>query len=105
MATDNLKDEIATDVAEDAAVEAAEAAIADTLDGGDPAVEQDTLTAAQAAVDYAPTVEEADKLSICDFGMVSNDMARAVLKARGVEVKFEEPENVDSDYWMKPVVR
>ena len=34
--------------------------------------------------------------------MVSNEMARSILKAQGKEVKFEEPVTVNSDYYMKP---
>lgn len=103
MATNKLKQELATDVVELNAVAAAEAAIADINDGGDDAAEAQALVDAKAAVNTAPTVEEANKLSIVDFGMVSNEMARAILKAKGVEVKFEEPVDVKSDYHMRPI--
>lgn len=87
-------DELETELAD---VTAAEAAIADDTDGGDAAIEAATLVTEQADV-----VVAADKLSICDFGMVSNDMARAILKAQGKTVKFEEPEVVEADYNMRP---
>ena len=100
--TKRLEEELATDVAELEAVAAAEAAIADTTDGGDDAVEAQALVDAQAAVDTAPTIEEADKLSITDYGMVSNEMARKILEAKGKTVMFEEPEDVKSNHNMKP---
>jgi|SaaInlStandDraft_4_1057021.scaffolds.fasta_scaffold16170_4 hypothetical protein len=107
MALSNLKEEIATDVEEDAAVIAAEAAVVAAEATADVADDQPAVAAvvtAKANVDYAPTAAAAKKLSIVDFCMVSNDMARAILKAKGVEVKFEEPEDVKSDYYMNPIV-
>ena len=116
MAIKDLKNELATDVAEneavlvaEAAVAAAEAAIADTTDGGDEAAEAQALAEAQAQLDTAkskvnvePTLDAVKSLKITDFGMVSNEMARSILKAQGKEVKFEEPVTVNSDYYMKP---
>jgi len=98
-----LEVEVATDVAELEAVAAAEAAIANTTDGGDDAVEAQALADAQAAVDTAPTAEVGDNLSVTEFGQVSNEMARGYLAAKGEEVKFEEPEDVKSDYYMNPI--
>lgn len=116
MAIKDLKNELATDVAEneavlvaEAAVAAAEAAIADTTDGGDEAAEAQALAEAQAQLDTAkskvnvePTLDAVKSLKITDFGMVSNEMARAILEAKGVEVKFEEPETIEADYYMRP---
>lgn len=116
MAIKDLKNELATDVAEneavlvaEAAVAAAEAAIADTTDGGDEAAEAQALAEAQAQLDTAkskvnvePTLDAVKSLKITDFGMVSNEMARSILKAQGKEVKFEEPVTVNSDYYMRP---
>lgn len=116
MAIKDLKNELATDVAEneavlvaEAAVAAAEAAIADTTDGGDEAAEAQALAEAQAQLDTAkskvnvePTLDTVKSLKITDFGMVSNEMARSILKAQGKEVKFEEPVTVNSDYYMRP---
>lgn len=116
MAIKDLKNELATDVAEneavlvaEAAVAAAEAAIADTTDGGDEAAEAQALAEAQAQLDTAkskvnvePTLDAVKSLKITDFGMVSNEMAKSILKAQGKEVKFEEPVTVNSDYYMKP---
>jgi len=103
MGTRKLKKELKTDELELAAVEAAEAAIADTEDGGDDDTEAQALVDAQAAVNFAPTIAEADALSITDFNMVSNDMARKILEAKGKPVRFEEPEEVKSNYYMKPI--
>ncbi len=100
MAIKDLKNEIKTDIAEKQAVADAEASA--LTDGVITDTEQDTINIAQANVNVIPTLIEADKLSICDFGMVSNDMARAILEARGVEIRFEEPVNVESDYNMRP---
>ena len=107
MAIKDLKNELATDVAEneavlvaEAAVAAAEAAIADTTDGGDEAAE--ALVTAKSKVNVEPTLDAVKSLKITDFGMVSNEMARSILKAQGKEVKFEEPVTVNSDYYMKP---
>lgn len=100
MATKNLKTELATDVVEKASVVSAETAA--LADGVITEAEQAIIDAAKANVNVNPTLIEAAKLSICDFGMVSNDMARAILEARGVEIRFEEPENVESDYNMRP---
>jgi len=61
------------------------------------------LATAQSNVDVGDSIAIAAELSITDFGMVSNDMARAILAARGEEVKFEEPEDVKSDYYMNPI--
>lgn len=116
MAIKDLKNELATDVAEneavlvaEAAVAAAESAIADTTDGGDDIAEAQALAEAQAQLDTAkanldtaPTLDAVKSLKITDFGMVSNEMARSILKAQGKEVKFEEPVTVNSDYYMKP---
>lgn len=116
MAIKDLKNELATDVAEneavlvaEAAVAAAEAAIADTTDGGDEAAEAQALAEAQAQLDTAkskvnvePTLDTVKSLKITDFGMVSNEMAKSILKAQGKEVKFEEPVTVNSDYYMRP---
>jgi len=99
----DLEVEIASDVAELAAVAEAEAAIADTADGGNDTAEAQALVDAKAAVNTAPTVAAGDKIGITDFGMVSNDMARAYLTAKGVAVKFEEPVDVKSNYYMKPI--
>ena len=65
---------------------------------------QAALTTAQGNVDSGDSVEIAAGLSITDFGMISNDAARAILAARGETVKFEEPEVVASDYNMNPYV-
>lgn len=109
MAIKDLKNELATDVAEneavlvaEAAVAAAEAAIADTTDGGDEAAEAEALVTAKSKVNVEPTLDAVKSLKITDFGMVSNEMARSILKAQGKEVKFEEPVTVNSDYYMKP---
>lgn len=100
MSTKNLKDEIATDIAEkNAVIDAENAALAD---GVITEEEQSVIDAAKANVNVELTIEAANKLSICDFGMVSNDMARALLEAKGIAVKFEEPVNVESDYNMRP---
>lgn len=99
MATNKLKAELATDKAELEAVAAAEAAIADTTDGGD---EAEALVTAKSKVNVEPTLDAVKSLKITDFGMVSNEMARSILKAQGKEVKFEEPVTVNSDYYMKP---
>ena len=102
MATNKLKAELATDKVELDAVAAAEAAIADTTDGGDEAAEAKALVTAKSKVNVAPTLDAVKSLKITDFGMVSNEMARSILKAQGKEVKFEEPVTVNSDYYMKP---
>lgn len=103
MSTKKLKKELATDVAELKAVADAEAAIADTNDGGDDDAEAQALADAKAAVNTAPTIAEANKLSITDFGMVSNKMAKMILEEKGKKVLFEEPEDVKSNYNMKPI--
>jgi len=100
MAIKDLKNELATDKVELDAVAAAEAAIADTTDGGDEAAE--ALVTAKSKVNVEPTLDAVKSLKITDFGMVSNEMARSILKAQGKEVKFEEPVTVNSDYYMKP---
>jgi len=100
MAIKDLKNELATDVAENEAVLVAEAAVADTTDGGDEAAE--ALVTAKSKVNVEPTLDAVKSLKITDFGMVSNEMARSILKAQGKEVKFEEPVTVNSDYYMKP---
>ena len=102
MAIKDLKNELATDKVELDAVAAAEAAIADTTDGGDEAAEAEALVTAKSKVNVEPTLDAVKSLKITDFGMVSNEMARSILKAQGKEVKFEEPVTVNSDYYMKP---
>jgi hypothetical protein len=57
---------------------------------------------AKSKVNVAPTLDAVKSLKITDFGMVSNEMARSILKAQGKEVKFEEPVTVNSDYYMRP---
>ena len=96
-------------VAEQPAVDAAQAAYDAAV--ADQTTKTTALTDAQAAydaavgsVDVGDSVALAAKLPITDFGMVSNDMARAIITARGDEVKFEEPEDVASDYNMNPYV-
>src|SRR5574344_834135 len=97
MATNKLKAELATDKAELDAVAAAEAAIADTTDGGDE--EAEALVTAKSKVNVAPTLDAVKSLKITDFGMVSNEMARSILKAQGKEVKLQAPATVHSaDY-------
>ncbi len=102
MASNKLKAELATDKAELDAVAAAEAAITDTTDGGDEAAEAEALVTAKSKVNVEPTLDAVKSLKITDFGMVSNEMAKSILKAQGKEVKFEEPVTVNSDYYMKP---
>jgi len=69
---------------------------------------QTALTLAQTALTTAQGTGNLDVLakglSITDFGMVSNNMLRAILAARGETVKFEEPEVIHSDYNMRPYV-
>ena len=98
MAIKDLKNELATDVAENEAVLVAEAAIADTTDGGDEAAEAQALAEAQAQLDTAkskvnvePTLDAVKSLKITDLGMVYNERARSILKDKGKEVKFKEP--------------
>ena len=102
MAIKDLKNELATDKVELDAVAAAEAAIADTTDGGDEVAEAEALVTAKSKVNVEPTLDAVKSLKITDFSMVSNEMARSILKAQGKEVKFEEPVTVNSDYYMKP---
>lgn len=75
----------------------------------DKATADAAVVTAQGAHDTASTtggdtVALAAALPITDFGMISNDQARAILAARGEEVKFEEPEVVHSDYNMNPII-
>jgi hypothetical protein len=42
-------------------------------------------------------------LRITDFGSVSNQMAKQILIAAGKTVKFEEPIDVKTDFYMKPI--
>ena len=42
-------------------------------------------------------------LRITDFGSVSNQMAKQILIAAGKTVKFEEPVDVKTDFYMKPI--
>ena len=42
-------------------------------------------------------------LRITDFGSVSNQMAKQILIAAGKTVKFEEPVDVRTDFYMKPI--
>ena len=81
MASNKLKAELATDKAELDAVAAAEAAIADTTDGGDEAAEAEALVTAKSKVNVEPTLDAVKSLKITDFGMVSNEMAKSILKA------------------------
>lgn len=48
-------------------------------------------------------VNAANKLSVTDFGNVSDEMAAAILTAKGVAIKFEKPVDVKSDYYMKAI--
>ncbi len=49
----------------------------------------------------AAVVAAAAKLKITDFSNVSNAMARRILLARGVDVKFQEKTIVNASYDMK----
>jgi hypothetical protein len=49
----------------------------------------------------AAVVAAAAELKITDFSNVSNDMARQILNARGVAVKFQEKTIVNGSYDMK----
>ena len=48
-------------------------------------------------------VNAAEALPITEYSNVSDSMARAILDAKGVEVRFEEPVDVKSDFDMKPI--
>lgn len=64
---------------------------------------QDALAAYvdDADVDQkAAVVAAAAALQITDFSNVSNEMARRILLARGVAVKFQEKTTVNSNYAM-----
>lgn len=56
---------------------------------------------AEDADQKAAVVAAADALKITDFSNVSNAMARKILAARGVEVKFQEKTIVNGSYDMK----
>lgn len=104
-AIDGGGDGVAEQPAVDAAQAAYDAAVTDqTTKTTALADAQTAYDTAVASVDVGDSVALADKLSITDFGMISNDQARAILAARGEEVKFEEPENVATDYNMNPYV-
>jgi len=44
-----------------------------------------------------------DNIAITDYAMVSNDLARKILEKKGKKVLFEEPEDVQSSFHMKPL--
>ena len=105
MASKKFKRETAEDKVALEAVEVAEAAVADTEDGGDDATEAQAVvdTTAALAADIAETVVAAEELNIAEQNMISNDMARSILTSKGIDVKFEEPENVISNHKMEIV--
>ena len=51
----------------------------------------------------AAVVAAAAALQITDFSNVSNEMARRILLARGVAVKFQEKTTVNSNFDMMPL--
>lgn len=103
MASKKYKKEVQDDIiAEENLTTASKA---DTTDCIDDVVEQPAIDVATAVVvtDFAETVVEADKLNITDYNMVSNEIARKILESKGKTVMFEEPEDVKSNYYMKPI--
>ena len=44
-----------------------------------------------------------DNIVITDYAMVSNELAKKILEKKGKKVLFEEPEDVQTSFHMKPL--
>ena len=47
--------------------------------------------------------DDFDNIAITDYAMVSNELAKKILEKKGKKVLFEEPEDVQSSFHMKPL--